>query len=480
MVTSHMKIGQKLSHFFFTARRFKSHDEHHTQNSNRGSHRCAFTFSDGRRCRSECASFCLHHASKREAGFGAEGAPVDAVEALAALCSDLTSATNINRALTQVFLLMAQGRISQKQAVAFGYLTQLLLQTVPGVRAEFVSAHGYARWEENLKASLESAIRPGSSSRANNETRGVPDAGGFCAHRGASEGSLSDPANSSTENHIPEQQGSPAPLKKHHLTPEAIYDGLSPDDFESLYARSLDLFDRKYDFTPEGRTEKQILNYELELIKPPDTKPPKGHVGEMVKLARRFKQELDLDRPRAAKVARNFHGNPISPPHSSQSDHPATMVPNEQLTGSPAHAASVRSAIPQASLRAEVGERGSSPKPCDTASGPRSSCPQPASAQASIASSSAAPPGQSDGDGYCSSDAYHEYCENRDSLQRDGHTAEWYAPASWSGQPQPDPYPGRGEKLRGRFRSLGNSAFRRIQHQNSRGFWSRDMKHLAT
>ncbi len=74
--------------------------------------------------------------------------------------------TLVNRAVTQVFLLMAQGRIPQKQAVAFGYLAQLLLQTVPGIRSEFVASFGYRSWEENLKSKL--AIPPKSSFRANN------------------------------------------------------------------------------------------------------------------------------------------------------------------------------------------------------------------------------------------------------------------------------------------------------------------------
>src|ERR1700688_1678407 len=81
---------------------------------------------------------------------------------LQALCGDLTTATNINRALAQVFLLMAQGRIAQKQAVAFGYLSQLLLHTVPGIRSEFVSAFGYQPWATKLKEGLEPqlTIRP--------------------------------------------------------------------------------------------------------------------------------------------------------------------------------------------------------------------------------------------------------------------------------------------------------------------------------
>src|SRR5207253_7309118 len=84
----------------------------------------------------------------------AEAAPDAALVGLVALCTDLTTTTNINRALAQVFLLTAQGRIPQKQALAFGYLSQLLLQTVPGIRSEYVSVHGYRAWENRLKSSL--------------------------------------------------------------------------------------------------------------------------------------------------------------------------------------------------------------------------------------------------------------------------------------------------------------------------------------
>src|SRR4029077_16534656 len=80
--------------------------------------------------------------------------PVAALVGLEGLCGDLTTATNINRALSQIFLLMAQGRIPQKQAVAFGYITQLLLQTVPGIRSEYVSVFGYRDWETQCKSNI--------------------------------------------------------------------------------------------------------------------------------------------------------------------------------------------------------------------------------------------------------------------------------------------------------------------------------------
>jgi len=183
---------------------------------------CQFTFSDGRRCRNERAQLCVHHASKRARDSGAEGAPDAALEGL---CSNLTTATNINRALAQTFLLLAQGRISQKQAVAFGYLTQLLLQTVAGVRAEYVSAFGYRQWEQKLKSTL--ALR---------EDENVSP---------------------------PEPPAAPPADSGYTRSPQ------DEPDYDSLYSRSLDLLDRKYDTTPEGRSEGKKLALELELMKPP-------------------------------------------------------------------------------------------------------------------------------------------------------------------------------------------------------------------
>jgi hypothetical protein len=104
---------------------------HHPSSSTFAPSHCEYTFSDGRRCRNQGAQLCGQHALKAKAGRRARSSALEA-PALEALCGDLTTATNINRALAHTFLLMAQGRISRKDAVAFGYLSQLLLQSVSG------------------------------------------------------------------------------------------------------------------------------------------------------------------------------------------------------------------------------------------------------------------------------------------------------------------------------------------------------------
>jgi hypothetical protein len=227
--------------------------------------RCEFTFSDGRRCRNQRASLCVHHNSKRRRNSGDasrrnvyqqdELSPLKEVvqsPELTALCADLTTATNINRALAQVFLLTAQGRISQKQAVAFGYLSQLLLQTVPGIRSEFVSAFGYHPWEQKLKQSLESHDNEG-------------------------------PDDSSPGGETPQQ-----PIDKPIVDRRPFEERVMEPDYDSIVSRGRDLLAGKYSVTPEGRREAKTLDTELELMKPPAAKMPKGTRASVIEHMKRW------------------------------------------------------------------------------------------------------------------------------------------------------------------------------------------------
>jgi hypothetical protein len=112
--------------------------------------RCQFTFSDGRQCtmaRSDIhPSMCPFHAEREEQLFGRPapggnvvGAAFDLPELYSA-CRDLTTADGVNRALAQVFRLLALRRISRQEAATFGHLAQLLLRTITLARAESASA----------------------------------------------------------------------------------------------------------------------------------------------------------------------------------------------------------------------------------------------------------------------------------------------------------------------------------------------------
>jgi hypothetical protein len=65
-----------------------------------------------------------------------------------------------------------------------------------------------------------------------------------------------------------------------------------------------------------------------------------------------------------------------------------------------------------------------------------------------------------------------------DDEHHEGHRTDWYAPPSWSKTRPPDPFPSGKEKLQRKIRGLTNSAFRRLQHQNSRGFSTKHLQKL--
>src|SRR5260370_10641411 len=120
--------------------------------------------------------------------------------------------------------MIAQGPLPQKQAVPFGYITQLLLQTIPGIRGEYVSVHGYDAWETNLKSKITTPPLPTPAAQTEPPAPAPPPA-------------------------------QPSP------------------NYDNLLRRSRNLLARKYDTTPECRREANALALELELMKPAPAKP---------------------------------------------------------------------------------------------------------------------------------------------------------------------------------------------------------------
>lgn len=107
--------------------------------------RCQLVFSDGRQCRMPRYDFhprlCRFHKEREEEElFGSqpsyETRAAIGLPELEAVSRDLTTAIGVNRALGQVFRLLAQRRISRQEALAFGYLARLMLQTISIARAQ--------------------------------------------------------------------------------------------------------------------------------------------------------------------------------------------------------------------------------------------------------------------------------------------------------------------------------------------------------
>ena len=194
--------------------------------------------------------FCLYHAARQEEIFALlperEFALAPELEALAA---DLTTATGVNRALGQVFRLLAQNRITRKDAVAFGYIAQLLLQTVPGVRAEAVSAFGHKAWASHLQSTLTPQPDP-------------PPAGStapVCAPPSPAASSSAPLRSAKPENPVPVS----APANAFATS------AFSRPNYADLLNRSLDLLDGKFDGPPESQREARRLLNDLERLTPP-------------------------------------------------------------------------------------------------------------------------------------------------------------------------------------------------------------------
>jgi hypothetical protein len=245
------------------------------------------------------------------------------------------------------------------------------------------------------------------------------------------------------------------------------------------------MLDRNYDFTPEGRSESNKLALELELMKPTPAKPAKGFFGQTVDLVRRFR-DADQQKSGAASVppALDYYGHPITPPPWADKQdalppaggtatpgcahpNPSTLRSEPPTAPDPAtcNSAPVAAAVPD---EAQQSCAPSASDPADFVAPPSRRHRKPRSQSTRLGSAphselplpvptSATP-------------AKHDSLGGPDADHHEGHRTDWYAPPSWSKIRPPDPCPSRKEKLQRKLRSMSNSAFRRLQHRNSRGF----------
>jgi hypothetical protein len=82
----------------------------------------------------------------------------------------------------------------------------------------------------------------------------------------------------------------PFPVNNSSVDEQPLSDPFAKPDYGSLLRRSLDLLDRKYDYTPEGRCEANKLALELELMKPAPAKPARDYFGRIVDLVGRCRE----------------------------------------------------------------------------------------------------------------------------------------------------------------------------------------------
>ena len=74
---------------------------------------------------------------------------------LVSLSGEFKTASDVNHALGKLFSLYAQRHIDRRDAIAFAYIGQLILQSLPHVQREIKTGLGYDAWEETLQAVLD-------------------------------------------------------------------------------------------------------------------------------------------------------------------------------------------------------------------------------------------------------------------------------------------------------------------------------------
>ena len=225
-------------------------------------------------------------------------------------------------------------------------------------------------------------------------------------------------------------------------------------------------------------------------MKPAPAKPARDYFGRVVDLVRRCREGEARDAAAGTEPSSlppeaflNYYGHPIKPavPHERGTATPGCAHPNvsaprsepptmpDPETCSSGRGETVpeaqRSCAPSASDPADFvappSRRHRKPRSHSSAPGsaPHSELPLPIP----ISATTAKP----------------DSVGGPDDERHEGHRTDWYAPPSWSSIRKPDPCPSRKEKLRSKIRGLTNSAFRRLQHQNSRGFWTKPLQKLT-
>lgn len=102
--------------------------------------RCVRQFTDGRRCRmlrqSGHDSLCVFHAKEEQQLLEADKLAAE----FASVSGQFMTAIDVNHVLGKVFDAFAHKRITHRTANTFGYLGQLLLQSMPLVKREINGA----------------------------------------------------------------------------------------------------------------------------------------------------------------------------------------------------------------------------------------------------------------------------------------------------------------------------------------------------
>jgi hypothetical protein len=167
----------------------------------------------GRRCRmlsaSDEESFCSHHLTQSAVSHP-DGEAL--VAELLNSTGDLASAGDVNAFLGNVVKLRARRLIDRKDAIAFGYLSQLLLCTLSGMAKKLEAESDAIELEEvnkdiaRMRASFEARLAPAKAAGPSQKSRNNPS-----TETKDSVGAVPEPAPSSAP--TPAEPATPKPRR---------------------------------------------------------------------------------------------------------------------------------------------------------------------------------------------------------------------------------------------------------------------------
>jgi hypothetical protein len=118
------------------------------------SYLCAFTFADGRQCRTPRAAhpyLCAFHARKDAQALAAQQMGRNIA---ADLSGSYLSACDLSSALARLFSGVAQGHVKPKTAATLAYLGQTLVQSIQVAQHEYINAFGTDYWRRTIRSSF--------------------------------------------------------------------------------------------------------------------------------------------------------------------------------------------------------------------------------------------------------------------------------------------------------------------------------------
>jgi hypothetical protein len=126
-----------------------------TRKKDRSPNLCAFTFADGRQCRTPRCSghlhLCYFHAQKEAQSLAAQQVGEDISRFLP---TKLLTACDLGAAMSRLFCAVAQGQIKPKVASTLAYLAQTMLQSIPIAQHEYIESFDTNTWRSAVRVSF--------------------------------------------------------------------------------------------------------------------------------------------------------------------------------------------------------------------------------------------------------------------------------------------------------------------------------------